>query len=248
MWDVRFHLDGKDNLEKKLSKSYITYTNMLAMLEIRGYGRGYSMYYVKEEGTGIEGMALIKSMIDVEEMLELYKDAGCVSITVTKGESGLPADINRKQCEEQIPISEIGVPVVYSVDMQGVLTTKYHLVHAIPISVMYEDCLSIQKTQDPVITKGSDDDMYSRTTGSQSFQTPTKDSEYNYVDVEHTDNLDKKKRKLVSPSDATATKRPKHTARDHRKSVAQYRPKKFKHQCKAKRLYNLLVTSNKFAS
>jgi hypothetical protein len=248
VWDVRFHLDGKDNLERKLGKSYITYTNMLAMLEIRGYGWGYSMYFVKEEGAGIEGMALINSMIDVEEMLELYKDAGCVSISVTKGESCLPADINRKQCEEQIPISEIGVPVVYSVDMQGVLTTKYHLVHAIPISVMYEDCLSIQKSQVPVITKGSDDDMYSSTTGSQSFQTPPKDSEYNYANVEHIDNLDKKKRKLDSPSEATPTKRPKHTARDHREPVAQYRPKKFKHQCKAKRLYNLLVTSNKFAS
>jgi hypothetical protein len=113
---------------------------------------------------------------------------------------------------------------------------------------MYEDCLSIKKSQVPVITKGSADDMYSSTTGPQSFQTPPKDAEYNYVHVEHTDNLDKKKRKLVSPSEATSTKRPKHTARDHRESVAQYRPKKFKHQCKAKRLYNLLMTSNKFAS
>jgi hypothetical protein len=41
VWEVRFHLDGKDNLERKLGKSYITYTNMLAMLEIRGYGQGF---------------------------------------------------------------------------------------------------------------------------------------------------------------------------------------------------------------
>ena len=45
-------------------------------------------------------MALIKTMVDVEEMLDLYEAAECVSITVTKGKSGLPADINRKQCEE----------------------------------------------------------------------------------------------------------------------------------------------------
>ncbi|KAM0911206.1 hypothetical protein ACQ4PT_013651 [Festuca glaucescens] len=76
VWDVRFHLDGKDNLERKLSKSDITYTNMLAMLEIKGYGRGDSMYYVKEEGAGIAGMALINSMNDVEEMLELGADIG----------------------------------------------------------------------------------------------------------------------------------------------------------------------------
>lgn len=246
MWDVRFHLDGKDNLERKLSKSDITYTNMLAMLEIKGYGRGDSMYYVKEEGACIAGMALINSMNDVEEMLELYKDAECVSITVTKGESGLPADINRKQCEEQIPISEIGVPVVYSVDMQGVLTkqTNYRLVHA----DTGEDYVPTQKSLVPVITKDSDDDMYSSPTGSQSFQTPTKDSESNYVDVEHTDNLDRGKRKLVSPSDATSTKRRKPTARNHCEPVAEYRPKKFKHQDKANKLYNLLVTSNKFSS
>ena len=190
-------------------------------------------------------MALIKTMVDVEEMLDQYEDAKCVSITVIKGKSGLPADINRKQCEEQIPISEIGVPVVYSVDMQGVLTkqTNYRLVHA----DTGED-YPTQKSLVQVITKDSDDDMYSSPTGSQSFQTPTKDSKFNYVDVEHTDNLDRGKRKLVSPSDVTSTKRPTPTARNHCESVAQYRPKKFKHQDKAKKLYNLLVTSNKFAS
>lgn len=156
VWDVRFHLDGKDNLERQLGRSDITYMNLLAMLEIEGYGRGDSMYYVREEGAVIAGMALIKSMVDVEEMLDQYEDAECVSITVIKGKSGLPADINRKQCEEQIPISEIGVPVVYSVDMQGVLTqqSNYHLVYV----DTEEDYVLTQQSQVPVIPKDSDDD------------------------------------------------------------------------------------------
>ncbi|KAM0924436.1 hypothetical protein ACQ4PT_004857 [Festuca glaucescens] len=213
VWDVRFHLDGKDNLERQLGRSDITYMKFLAMLEIEGYGRGDSMYYVREEGAGIAGMALIKSMVDVEEMLDLYEDAKCVSITVTKGKSGVPADINRKQCEEQIPISKIGVPVVYSVDMQGVLTqqSNYHLVHV----DTGEDYVLTKKIQVLVITKDSDDDdlnektidlkkkrpvetfkrkkiekdMYSSLTRSQSFQTPPNDSKYNSVDVKHTNNF-----------------------------------------------------------
>ncbi|KAM0834427.1 hypothetical protein ACQ4PT_063586 [Festuca glaucescens] len=156
VWDVRFHLEGKHNLERQLGRSDITYMNLLALLEIEGYGRGDSMYYVREEGAGIARMALIKSMVNVEEMLDLYEAAECVSITVIKGKSGLPAYINRKQCEEQIPISEIGVPVVYSVDMQGVLTqqSNYHLVHV----DTEEDYVLTQQSQVPVIPKDSDDD------------------------------------------------------------------------------------------
>ncbi|KAM0921315.1 hypothetical protein ACQ4PT_006954 [Festuca glaucescens] len=165
VWDVRFHLDGKDNLERQLGRSDITYMNLLAMLEIEGYGWGDSMYYVREEGAGIAGMALIKSMVNVEEMLAQYESAQCVSITVIKGKSGLPAGINMKQCEEQIPISKIGVPVVYSVDMQGVLfgsqhsnenedDNNYHLVHV----DTEQDYVLTQQSQVPVIPIDSDDD------------------------------------------------------------------------------------------
>ncbi|KAM0922830.1 hypothetical protein ACQ4PT_005923 [Festuca glaucescens] len=90
-------------------------------------------------------------------------------------------------------------------------------------------------------------DMYSSLTGSQSFQTPPKDSKSNSVDVEHKDNLNRGKRKLVTPSDVTSTKRPKITARKLCEPVAEYRPKKFKHQVKSNKLFNLIVRSNKFA-
>ncbi|KAM0923749.1 hypothetical protein ACQ4PT_005330 [Festuca glaucescens] len=165
VWDVMFHLDGKDNLERQLGRSDITYMNLLAILEIEGYGWGDNMYYVREEGADIAGMALIKSMVNVEEMLAQYESAQCVSITVIKGKSGLPADINKKQCEEQIPIFEIGVPVVYSVDMQGVLfgfqqsnenedDSNYHLVHV----DTEQDYVLTQQSQVPVIPIDSDDD------------------------------------------------------------------------------------------
>ncbi|KAM0858204.1 hypothetical protein ACQ4PT_047984 [Festuca glaucescens] len=91
-------------------------------------------------------------------------------------------------------------------------------------------------------------DMYSSLTGSQSFQTPPEDSKSNSVDVEHKDNLNRGKRKLVTPSDVTSTKRPKITARKLCEPVAEYRPKKFKHQVKANKLFNLIVRSNKFVA
>ncbi|KAM0847900.1 hypothetical protein ACQ4PT_054735 [Festuca glaucescens] len=89
-------------------------------------------------------------------------------------------------------------------------------------------------------------DMYSSLTGSQSFQTPPKDSKSNSIDVENKDNLNRGKRKLVTPSDVTSIKRPKITARKLCEPVAEYRPKKFKHQVKANKLFNLIGRSNKF--
>ncbi|KAM0840236.1 hypothetical protein ACQ4PT_059839 [Festuca glaucescens] len=89
-------------------------------------------------------------------------------------------------------------------------------------------------------------DMYSSLTGSQGFQTPPKDLKSNTVDVQHIDNLTKRKRKVVSSSDVTSTKRPNITARKICEPVAEYRPKKFQNQGKANILFNYLLKSNKF--
>jgi hypothetical protein len=41
IWEVRFHLDGKDNIERKIGRSDVT------------YGWGDNMYYVREEGNAL---------------------------------------------------------------------------------------------------------------------------------------------------------------------------------------------------
>jgi hypothetical protein len=119
--EVRFHLDGKDNLERKLGRSDITLPNLMALIETEGYGWGDRLYYVKEEGTGIAGMAPLDNMSAVEEMLVQYADKQCVSIIVIKGKSGPTASLNSKRYEDQQTISDMGDDVVYSVDVQGVL-------------------------------------------------------------------------------------------------------------------------------
>ncbi|KAM0913212.1 hypothetical protein ACQ4PT_012281 [Festuca glaucescens] len=79
LWDVRFNLDGQDNLEHSLCKSDITYLNLLALIEGEGYGMDDNMYFVKEKNRGIAGMKLLdgmrksknmnkgKQILDVEE-------------------------------------------------------------------------------------------------------------------------------------------------------------------------------------
>ena len=81
-WDVRFNLDGKDNLERCLGKSDITYLNLLALIEGEGYGINDSMYFVKEKSRGIAGMELLDGMKKVEQMIKLYESKKSISLTV----------------------------------------------------------------------------------------------------------------------------------------------------------------------
>ena len=60
----------------------------------------------------------------VEEMLELYEEKRCITITVMKGRTSLWPQLhinNGDEVEKQIPISEIGSPKVYDIDDAGVL-------------------------------------------------------------------------------------------------------------------------------
>jgi hypothetical protein len=44
IWKTRIHFDGIDNLERCIGRDDITYMNLVAMIETRGYGMGDSMY------------------------------------------------------------------------------------------------------------------------------------------------------------------------------------------------------------
>uniref|UniRef100_A0ACD5X716 Uncharacterized protein n=1 Tax=Avena sativa TaxID=4498 RepID=A0ACD5X716_AVESA len=130
IWEVRFSLDGIDNLERKISESDMTYMNLLALIETEGYGRDSSMYFVRERGIGTAGMELIDSLAKVKSMLELYDSEKTVSITVIKAGGGLAAGINIPDVQEQLPISQDGEQVVFSVDVQGddyVLTQQLNI-------------------------------------------------------------------------------------------------------------------------
>ncbi|KAM0850968.1 hypothetical protein ACQ4PT_052720 [Festuca glaucescens] len=121
IWDVRFNLDGQDNLERCLGRSDITYLNLLAIIELEGYGINDCMYFVKEKDIGVAGMEELDGMSKVEQMIELYEEKKCINISVIKRGSSLPVNINKPAVEEKIPMSEIGYPIVYTVDDDGVV-------------------------------------------------------------------------------------------------------------------------------
>ena len=83
------------------------------------------MYYPKVVGAGHAGMDLIMSDDNVEEMLDLYAEKKVVNIIVisaSKPDLFALKDLNKGAvCEDQVPISEIGNPIVYEINDDGVL-------------------------------------------------------------------------------------------------------------------------------
>jgi hypothetical protein len=113
-----------DNYERTLGESDKTFRNLLAIIEEQGYGISDSMYYTKLIGARQAGMDLIMSDGNVEEILELYAEKK-VTITMMRGSKpdllSFP-DINKgDDCEPQVPIFEIGVPIVYEINDDGVM-------------------------------------------------------------------------------------------------------------------------------
>jgi hypothetical protein len=79
------------------------------------------MYFVKEKVRRIAGMEVLDGMSKVEQMIKLYEEKTCINLTVIKRGSTLPGNINKAAVEEQISMSEIGNPIVYTVDADGVI-------------------------------------------------------------------------------------------------------------------------------
>ena len=56
MWEVRFHFYDRDNIERSINLSDITFYNLIALIELEGYGVRDFMYYVRDPGVGVSGM------------------------------------------------------------------------------------------------------------------------------------------------------------------------------------------------
>ncbi|KAM0840574.1 hypothetical protein ACQ4PT_059567 [Festuca glaucescens] len=100
IWDVRFNLDGQDNLERSLCQSDIAYLNLLALIEGEGYRMNDCMYYVKEKDRGIVRMELLDGMRKVEQMVELYEEKKCITLTVIKGVDDDGVVLSSQECVE----------------------------------------------------------------------------------------------------------------------------------------------------
>ena len=84
VWDLYFQFDGTKFIQKKMCRSEIRYLNLLSIMEAEGYGFSDSMYFVKHEGEGLDGLELIDSHLKVEEMIRKYESSRAVVLTVMK--------------------------------------------------------------------------------------------------------------------------------------------------------------------
>ncbi|KAM0827833.1 hypothetical protein ACQ4PT_067931 [Festuca glaucescens] len=108
IWDIRFHFDGIDNLERTVGRSDITFMNLLSLAESVGYGIRDKMYYVKEEGRGVPRMSLIDGMsksnnnnLEKGKQLIVLEDEGPVTVNMANADCyGVYSD------EEMAEVSE----------------------------------------------------------------------------------------------------------------------------------------------
>ena len=126
IWDVRLHFQGRDNMERKYFLSDITFLNLVALVEeeIECFGSDSCLYFVREQGHGLEGLLVLDSDDAVEEMIEHCHGIALtvLNIIVKKGNDDISADLNKSAylCEEQVPI---GSPdgYVLSLSQDGII-------------------------------------------------------------------------------------------------------------------------------
>ena len=83
IWDLYIQFDGTKFVQKRICRSEIRYLNLLSIMESEGYEFSDSMYFVKHEGEGLNGLELIDSHLKVEEMIRKYESTRAV-VTVMK--------------------------------------------------------------------------------------------------------------------------------------------------------------------
>jgi hypothetical protein len=80
VWDIRINFDGMDNLERSIGCDDITYMNIFAMIETRGYRFGDSVYFIM----GGE-MHLVENNENIYELLLHLDDPQVLDLTIKRG-------------------------------------------------------------------------------------------------------------------------------------------------------------------
>ncbi|KAM0862864.1 hypothetical protein ACQ4PT_044984 [Festuca glaucescens] len=132
VWDIRIHFDGMDNLERSIGRDDITYMNIIAMIETRGYRFG-DLVYCRMGGE----MHLVENNKKIYELLLHFDDTQVLDLTVKRGrdvvskqnKSGEQGSIagDNSSCiiNYSAPIvCDFSPPPVYSVDDDGQVFTS----------------------------------------------------------------------------------------------------------------------------
>ncbi|KAM0930570.1 hypothetical protein ACQ4PT_000882 [Festuca glaucescens] len=132
IWEVRIHLDGVDNLERKIGRDDITYMNVVAMIETQGYSIRDSIYCTQSDGRVI----LVQNNAIIYELLEMFESTRVLPLSV-KRRAAVVAK-NQSNAGQRSGTTELGAvitytpqvvydltpPPVFSVDTEGQVFTS----------------------------------------------------------------------------------------------------------------------------
>ncbi|KAM0881874.1 hypothetical protein ACQ4PT_032659 [Festuca glaucescens] len=80
IWELRIHLDGVDNLERRLGYDDITLMNLYALIETHGFSFSDTIYRRKGEG-----MVIIQNNAQIYELLEQYESTKVLNLIAKRG-------------------------------------------------------------------------------------------------------------------------------------------------------------------
>ncbi|CAM0877022.1 unnamed protein product [Alopecurus aequalis] len=84
LWELYIQFDGVKFVHHSMRRSDIRYLNLLSLMEKEGYGMSDCMYYVKDEGEGLNGLELVDSNAKVVDMVKKYEATKQLVLTVIR--------------------------------------------------------------------------------------------------------------------------------------------------------------------
>ncbi|XP_047058028.1 uncharacterized protein LOC124664589 [Lolium rigidum] len=80
VWEVRINLDGVDNLERTIGRDDITYQQIVAMIEVRGYSILDNIYCRQLDGQEV----LVENSAIIYQLLDMFQSSRVLSLTVKR--------------------------------------------------------------------------------------------------------------------------------------------------------------------
>lgn len=168
VWDLYFQFDGARFVHKRMKRCDIRYLNLLSVMEAEGYGITDSIYYVKHEGEGLNGLELIDSNIKVDEMVRKYEMSRKVVLTVMrdkrvqaivvspmKKKSSVHIDLEAEFDDEPVPLAMATENSVYCQNVETELGEH------VPVDFLTQESVYAGKKQvQEEENQASDDDQW----------------------------------------------------------------------------------------
>ncbi|KAM0835930.1 hypothetical protein ACQ4PT_062629 [Festuca glaucescens] len=163
VWDVRIHFDGMDNLKRSIGRGDITYMNIIAMIETRGYRFGDSVYCRK----GGE-LHLVENNVKIYELLLHFDSTKVLELTVKRGRDVVCKE-NKNAEQDSIAgdsasclinysdpvVYDFSPPPMYAVDDDGQVFTS-QVASNNPV-VCSQPSLNMQKAKEIALSESDDD-------------------------------------------------------------------------------------------